>query len=660
MLSGGYSSGYVFQLIGIFAGILAICAYIYYLVTKDSRVYKFAGSLIILQAVSATICVLLLLYSLATNDFRLIYVANYTDSTLPMVYKLCALWGGQAGSLLFWAWLAAVFIAVELLRVRKGDKKYNSYMLLMGLVNATFFLFLCTAVDKMNPFELYAFTPREGGGMNPMLQNPGMVIHPPLLYIGFVGFIIPFAHAFASCCTKDTSTTWLTTSRPWTLFTWVFLTAGIVLGAWWAYVELGWGGYWAWDPVENASLFPWITSTAFLHAAIIYERKHRLKSWSYVLILVTFQLTIFGTYLTRSGIMTDSVHSFGLSPIGNFFLGFILVTSCIFLVSLFMNRNQLKDQADFNFLSREGIFFVAVLCFVALTLALMFYTMLPVITQNLLSDKKSVEIMSYNLVSIPFFIAIFLMAGLAPFMSYGQMEPKDLLKKYFPAGAAGLAVTFVAFVMGYRSIASLLLTFTATTVFIAFVILLYKMLKGGGISAIWKNRRLTGAVIIHIGLAMVAYGVIYSAFFSEKYFTERIRSNKVEVDERWIGSYNESFQFRNWTIQVGELEHADGANYHSDFVPITVLEGDKELVTLYPELRKYYKWQKDNYFAEVAYYSMLKGDLYVIFNGADENNRMLSISVIFQPLIIWIWIGSIVMCIGGLVAMLHRTRRKVE
>jgi cytochrome c-type biogenesis protein CcmF len=554
---------------------------------------------------------------------------------------LTALWGGQAGSLLFWAWLASIFIAIEVYRMRKHGKLYNSYMLIMGLFNATFILFLCTFVT--NPFEVnpYGLFPPDGNGMNPMLQNPGMIIHPPLLYIGFVAYVIPFAHAFASSATHDTSAYWVKTSRSWSLFAWVLLTAGIVLGAWWAYVELGWGGYWAWDPVENASLFPWITGTALLHAAVIYERKLRLKSWAYLLALITFELTIFGTYLTRSGIMTDSVHSFGKSALGIFFLLFIFISAAIFLVSMFNNRETLKDPADFNFISREGIFFLSILCFVALTLALIFYTMLPVLSEMLLSDKISVQQSSYNLVSTPFFIAIFLLAGLAPMMSFGQMQAGKLMKTYLPIFICALAVTIFAIVTGHKRLASLILTLTAATALFSFLLLSVRMVKNGGVKVFIKNRRMAGVVIVHIGLAITAFGVIFSGNYN--------RELAMTV------APGTSFTFEEYTLNVDTVRHSEEANYYSNYVPIQVMRGDSELTKMYPEIREYAN-RPDQVFGEVAYNSMLKGDLYVILNGYDLSKNMIQLTAIFQPLLSWIWVGSIIMCIGGLLGMTHRAK----
>ncbi len=627
------SQGFLIQVFALLLGFLAIVMYIMSINEKGrTSTFKIANGLLIAQTVLITVSVFMLLGALVASDFSLTYVYNYTDRSLPLVYKMTALWAGQAGSLLFWSWLASLFVAFELCRMRGQDPTYQSYVLLVSVITTTFFLILCTFITS--PFELMPVLRRDGQGMNPMLQNPGMIIHPPLLYIGFVGFMLPFAHAFAASSMKDTSTYWVRSARPWTVVTWVFLTAGIVLGAWWAYVELGWGGYWAWDPVENASLFPWITATAFIHAAIIYERRGRLKAWTYCLALITFVLTIFGTYLTRSGIMTDSVHSFGKSALGNFFVVFILAATVAFLISLYRNRKSLADSLDFNFTSKEGVFFIALLCFVALTLALVFYTMLPVLSENLLHNKISVQTTSYNLVSIPFFAAIFFLAGVGPLISYNRLNKRQFARLYIPVFAASLITVIVIAALGYRGIAPLVLSFTAATVFFSFLFQCIRMIAKSGISVCWRNRRFFGAAVVHIGLAMMAFGIVFSSFYS------------YEIDK--MATPNSTFVFDRYKLAVGNVEHEEVQNYSADFVQVDVYQNDELKFTLFPELREYRN--AENIYGEVAYYSMARGDLYVILQGYDLSQNIVRFTVIFQPLIVWIWVGCILMCLGAIYA----------
>lgn len=666
--------GSAFQTLGILAGVASFVLYLMSINDKSGgkSYHKYATYLLVAQAVLVTFAVLMLCIALVTSDFRYAYVVNYTDKALPFIYKLTALWAGQAGSLLFWGWLASIFAAIEIFRIRTYEQKYQAYVFLAAVFTSTFFLFICTFVTT--PFQMLDFYLRDGNGMNPMLQNPGMVIHPPLLYVGFVAFTIPFAHAFASSCKHDVTSYWVVASRPWAVLSWVFLTAGIVLGAWWAYVELGWGGYWAWDPVENASLFPWLTATAFLHAAIIYERKGRLKAWTYSLILITFELTIFGTYLTRSGIMTDSVHSFGQSALGNYFLIFIVITTVAYVIAMYKNRKSLSDNEEFNFASREGVFFVALLCFVALTIALIFYTMLPVIT-NFLGEKRSVQTASYNLVSIPFFTAIFFLAGIAPVVPYGAATAKKFLKAYLPIIAGALIILVVSIYCGFFSIAGVVLTVAAATTFMGFALLFVKIVKNGGIGAIFTARRAVGASLIHIGVALMAFGVIYSALYSiaDDYIITQDQTFEFPRKDRIWGDTStveyhkladpqkeENYKHRikaydnlNFTLS-SETVHMDQVkNFTSFYAPLDIEYNGKYLITLAPEIREYFttKQGKNNVYAEVSYYSMAKGDLYAILDGFDLDRDMIRIRIIYQPLIIWIWVGCVIMCIGAIYGM---------
>jgi cytochrome c-type biogenesis protein CcmF len=474
--------------------------------------------------------------------------------------------------------------------------------------------------------------------MNPMLQNPGMMIHPPLLYIGFVGFTVTFAHAFSALCNKDVSSVWIKRTRIWTLITWVFLTAGIVLGAWWAYVELGWGGYWAWDPVENASLFPWIAATAFIHAALMYERKDKLRGWSFFLILFTFELTIFGTFLTRSGIMTDSVHSFGESPLGAYFIFFIVLTAAVYLAVIFKNKAILEDKSDFNFSSKEGVFFIGLLCFSALNIALLFYTMLPVFSE-LFGNKISMGQRPYNVVSVVFFTVIFLMASFAPLLTYGETAPKHFLKTYIPAVILAVLITVFPITLGYTKPEAVVLTFTASLMLAVFLLTIIKALYKSGLGILIKNKRFTGAVIIHLGLALLAFGVIYSAFY------------QTELEKNT--TFSSTLEFGRYSISVGELAQEETLNYQSDYIPLHVEANGAFLTNLYPELRVYNNHSED-VIGEVAYYSLPRGDIYAILQGYDTGKNLVGLKIIFQPLIVWIWVGSILMCLGGIYAVIKR------
>jgi len=298
-----------------------------------------------------TLAAVAMIYALVTRDFQIEYVWKYTSRSLPMTYTVAAFYAGQKGSLLFWGWLLSIFAAIVISQNRRKNRELLPYVLTVLMTTTFFFAFLLIFVT--NPFETLNHVPFDGQGLNPMLQNPGMLFHPPTLFLGYVGFTVPFAFAIAALITGQLGDVWIKTTRKWTIFAWFFLTVGNLLGMEWAYVELGWGGYWAWDPVENASFLPWIVATAYLHSVMIQEKRGMLKVWNMVLIILTFLLTIFGTFITRSGLIA-SVHSFGETSLGWAFLFFLGVTSFI-AVGLLIQGFVDPDGADWDRVAQEGM-----------------------------------------------------------------------------------------------------------------------------------------------------------------------------------------------------------------------------------------------------------------------------------------------------------------
>jgi len=622
--------GNLFQLLGLFAGLAAFGMYVFSIQARSKTYSRYADWFLIAQTVLVSLASVVLIYALATSYFKMEYVAQYTDRALPFIYKISGWWAGQAGSLLFWGWLVAVYGLIEVIRIKNYDVKQRSTVLAVLSLTATFFLILTVFVTS--PFKELDFIPQDGMGMNPLLQNPGMLYHPPTLFLGYVGFTVVVGHALAALINRDYSSFWATDTRKWTMITWIFLTIGIVLGGEWAYVELGWGGYWAWDPVENASLLPWLTSTAFLHSIVIYERKGKLKIWSHILILLSFQMCLFGTFITRSGVL-DSVHAFGKSSLGYFFLVFMVGTSAIFLAYVFKNIKGLtQDETnEFNFFSREGMFFLANWFFVGLTLVIIVGTMMPILSGIFLPDKITVGIPYYNKVSSPFFLLILMASGLAPLLSYGDTPKDKIIKKTLPSIICAFIVMAVLYSLGYTNLLSVILfgitTFSAVTILIQ----LFSSVKRGGAKVLVSNRRYYGGLIVHIGLIFMAYGIIASSFYSQQ-------SDQVLAP-------GDSFQFKDYTLQVTDIKFSERENYVSAYAPVAVIKNGKKLFTLAPERRFYQK--NEEAFAEVAIRSTLKGDLYLILSSYSKVENYIGIQAVYQPIIAWIWIGCVLMCIGG-------------
>jgi len=616
--------------------------YVYAMQTKSKSYSRMADWFLIAQTAFATLASIVLIYALATGYFKMEYVAQYTDRALPFIYKISGWWAGQAGSLLFWGWLVTVFALIEIFRIKEYDIRQRSAVLAVAALTATFFLVLTVFVTS--PFKELDFFPQDGMGMNPLLQNPGMLYHPPTLFLGYVGFTIVVGHAFAALVSKDISSFWASDTRRWTLITWIFLTIGIVLGGEWAYVELGWGGYWAWDPVENASLLPWLTSTAYLHSIVMYERKGKLKIWSHLLILLSFQMCLFGTFITRSGVL-DSVHAFGKSSLGYFFLVFMISTTGIFLLYLFRMIKELSDADDkhFHFFSREGMFFIANWLFVGLTLVIIIGTMMPILSGIFLPDKITVGIPYYNKVSAPFFLMVLLASGLAPLLSYGMTGGNVIVKKIAPSTICAVIVTSAAFVMGYTNPLSLALTAVTTFSLATIVIQFGATFKKSGMSAFLSNRRYYGGLIVHLGVVLMAYGIIASSFYNS------------QVDR--VVAPGESFQFKGYTMQVSDIRFRQGGNYTSAYAPVAVIKDGKKLYTLAPE-RRFYSKNKEA-FAEVAIRSTLAGDMYLILSSYSRDENYVGIQAVYQPLIAWIWVGCIVMILGGLYGFSGRKQQNV-
>lgn len=633
------TAGLLLQLLALFSALGASVLYALAYKDKSESYLKLGNYTFLISVGSIIIASVILTISLAISDFSIRYVAQYTDLSLPLSYKLTAFWAGQAGSLLLWALLLVIFVAIEIFRLKDKDVNYRSIVYLVGSISSVFFIMLVAFVQ--NPFEAMDFIPRDGSGMNPMLQNPGMVIHPPTLYVGYVGFNIIFAHAFSTLVNKDFSTDWIKLTRSWTLIIWVFLTMGIVIGGWWAYVELGWGGYWAWDPVENASLIPWFTATAFMHSAYIYERKNKMKGWTFALILLTFELTILGTFITRSGVI-ESVHSFGRNVIGSFFLWFIFISAVIYIFTMYKNRKVFEDKEDFKYLSKEGIFFIANWLFVGITFVILFGTFLPWLSELFASEKVTVGLSYFNRVSMPFFMAILVASGIAPMIPFGGQKTGTFLKMLIPSAIFSFCAVVVAIILGYTLIAPLLLIAFIAFSFFTTLQKTVSMIRLNGIKSIVTMNRFYAAMLIHFSVAVMAFGVTMSAFYSKK------------VDE--VVNQDSVIALDNYVFEIGKIHTEKGANYISNYIPIEIHKNGKFISSAYPEMREYYG--EENIFAEVAYYSMFHGDLYFILSGFDLEQNLVRVQAIFQPFIVWIWAGCILMVIGGFYAIFNFRNKK--
>ncbi len=591
---------------------------------------------------------LLLLGCLLTGRFHVQYVYQYTNSTMPFFYKAAALWGGQNGSLLFWLLILCLFSSVVVWRHFRQNQELIPYVITTLSAISSFFLILL--IFSANPFDTLPFAVRDGQGLNPLLQNYYMVIHPPSLYFGYVGMSVPFAFAMAALISGRLDNQWILQIRKWTLTAWLFLSLGNLLGALWAYEVLGWGGYWGWDPVENAALIPWLTATAFLHSVIIQEKRGMLRIWNMVLVILSFLLTITGTFLTRSGIVS-SVHSFARSGIGYYFFWFLVISTLVPVFLLWHRRNELKSRHTLESLvSRESAFLFNNLILVGAALAILWGTIFPVLTEWVQQQKISVGPPYFNRVMVPIGLLLLLLTGVGPIVAWRKTSLAHLKKNFiWPTGSAiatSLAVslwitTSLPAVFSLSICAFVLVTILAE--YRRGVLARKRTLKEGWLVAflrlIRSNVRRYGGYIVHIGIVLMFVGFTGEAFKQEKELT--LRPEQVES----LGSY----KFRFNSMEPTRNRHKETLTAH-----ISVWKGDHYKGIVHPA-RIFYANQIPGGEAqtgtEIAIQRSLAEDFYVALLSFDFNRGEITVKVVINPLVQFIWIGGLFLILGTGVVM---------
>lgn len=590
------------------------------------------------------IAVLALLQLLLARDFNVEYVASYSSSTLPLWYTIAALWGGMKGSLLWWTFILAVCNTVVQVQNRRKNRDQMPYVTATMLVTGAFFLSLLVFIT--DPFERLPFTPTEGSDLNPLLQNYWMTIHPPSLYIGFVSTTVPFAFAVAAMATGKLGDAWIRTTRRWALFSWFFLSLGNLFGAAWAYVVLGWGGYWAWDPVENAAFMPWLTASAYLHSVMIQEKKDMLKVWNMVLVILTFALTIFGTFLTRSGVIS-SVHSFtqsGLGPFFLIFLGFILVISIgllLWRLPLLKSKNELESV-----FSREASFLLNNLLFVGICFTVFWGTVFPVLSEWVRGVKITVGPPFFNQVNAPLGLALMFLMGVGPIIAWRRASWSSLKRAFAIPVFIGIATGVIALVMGagnfYAIVAFSIAAFALATVFTEFwkgMRVRQTMMGEAPWTAlsrlIGKNRRRYGGYIVHVAMVMIFVGIVASSIFKIEIQTG------VEVGQ--------SVEIGGYTVRFDGVEDESSEHVEIRKAKLAVFEDGEQLGFVYPEKRFYKKPQQPT--TEVAIWSTIGADLYTVLGTYDTASRVGVFQIFLNPMISWMWIGGFVLFLGTVVCM---------
>lgn len=599
-----------------------------------------------------------LLLLLARSDFSVAYVANYTNRELPVLYKLTALWAGHDGSLLFWAWLLSVYSTSAVFRYRNSMRNFMPYVVMILMGTAVFFTFLVYFIS--NPFRVLVsqeaggaaelFIPADGRGLNPLLQHPAMAIHPPVLYLGFVGFAVPFAFAIAALITGKLGDAWFQMTRRWTLFAWLFLGAGIFLGGKWAYVELGWGGYWAWDPVENASLMPWLTGTAFIHSTMIQEKRGMLKRWNMALILLTYLLCIFGTFLTRSGIVS-SVHAFASSSIGPMFSAF-LAAGTVLSIALYIYRfGELKSENRLDsMISRESGFLFNNLLFLTAFFAVLWGTMFPVLSEAVKGVQITVGPPFFNRINTPLGLLLLFLTAVGPLFAWRRTSMESLKRNFLIPGTGALLTLIVLISLGMRHLYALIsFTLAAFVVFIVCIefhrgaLLRAKQIMRSYpyafLDMIRRNKRRYGSHIVHFAVALAFIGMAGAAFNTE------VQQEVAEGD---------SFGVRDYTVRIDKIEESRTPNYMVWTITMELMKGGAGVAVLKPEKRYYLASEQPT--SEVRIHSTLAEDVYAVFAGMNETTGKAVLKVYVNPLVNWFWIGGLGIVLGTILCMLPDRR----
>ncbi len=606
-------------------------------VVSINAVYA-VGALVILAAV-------ILWYGLLTDKFQVLYVWNHSERNLPNFYKFSALWGGQAGSLLFWTFILSIYSILVVSVNRRRHWQIIPYVSAVLLSTSIFFLTL--SVFAANPFAMADFVPTDGRGLNPLLQNYWMVIHPVMLYLGYVGMAIPFAFAVAALLSKRLQSGWVRTVRRWTLIPWLFLSIGILMGSQWAYLELGWGGYWAWDPVENASFLPWLTATAFLHSIVIQEQRGILKIWNMVLIWLTYFLVILGTFTTRSGVL-ESVHSFARSNIGPFFLVFMGLVLFGFLWLLFDRMPLLRDEQPIeSYTSREAAFMANNWLFTGIAFATLWGTFFPMFSEILTGERISVAAPFFNKVNGPLFLLLFILMGVAPLLGWRRTSVEAMKRQFTWPTVIGLLVAAAVAVFTrtvYPSIGLGVCAFATTTIVQEYVRGIRARRTATGentvvaMSNLWRrNGRRYGGYMVHLGMVLIAVAVIGNQFFQQ---TTNVTLGEGETVN--IGPYE---------LQYVSLTSDRQSNAVQIGAEIQVYrKGNTEPIAVMNPRRNIYDKTPEQPTSEVGLRMSFVEDIYVVLNGWENDGATATFSIFLNPLMIWMWIGGIVLAIGTLIA----------
>jgi cytochrome c-type biogenesis protein CcmF len=657
--------GYFLLSIAFLVCLYGVAAALHGARTRQERWVLSARNAMLLSGPLISLSALILLALLLTDHFEVQFVWSVTSRSMPAYLKVSSLWGGQAGSLVLWSWLLSAFACAAALRRWDRDREFLPWVIVVILVTLAFFLSLALFFD--NPFARLwqsadgrivaamfpaagaaLLIPPDGQGLNPLLRHPGMILHPPMLYLGFVSFVMPYAFGMAALLTRRSDDRWIRLTRRWALVAWLFLSIGLVLGARWSYDVLGWGGYWGWDPVEIAALMPWLTGTAFLHSVMIQEKRGMLKRWNMVLIILTYGLVLFATFLTRSGLLS-SVHAFAQSPIGPVFLVFI-GTACVLSLALLLSRwNDLGGEEHLtSLLSRETLFLVNNLLFLSIVVACFWGVVFPIISQLFTGQEITVGPPFYQRATGPLFAGLLLLMGIAPLSAWGNTTLKNLGRLILGPFLVSLILLGVLLAVARISDPGALLGFWLAGLVAS--VTLYEFWRGASarrranrellpvalVNLVARNRRRYGGHVIHLGVVLMAIGVVGTQFFQQQ-----TQATIAQGQEMQLGPYTLRYDsISEWTTQdQRDITRA----------VVSVLLGDRPVAELHP--RRDYYFAAQQIMSVPGVYSTAQGDLYLILVGWEPvASSGATFKIYLNPLVNFLWSGAVVFILGTLLA----------
>jgi cytochrome c-type biogenesis protein CcmF len=615
--------------------VYAVVAGTYAAWQKRRRLALSAQNALLAAFGSTLVAALVLWTALARRDFTFTYVSDHISRKLPLGYALSAFWGGQEGSLLLWLLILSAYSALAVFLNRRTRDLTAWVVPVLGGIGVFFAFMLCFV---SSPFATQP-APADGAGMTPSLQNPYMLAHPPMLYLGYVGLSIPFAFAMGALLSKRTDERWIVITRRWTLAAWLFLGVGQLLGAHWAYVEIGWGGYYAWDPVENAAFMPWLAATAFLHSVMIQEKRGMLKVWNMVLVALAFNLSIFGTFLTRSGVI-NSIHSFSQSPLGGWFLGFIVVATTFSVALIWWRLPLLRARTKLeSLLSREATFLYNNLLLVAFCLTILWGVVYPLLTEALRGETRSVSKPYYNFFLHSFGLPLLLLMGIGPLVAWRRASWRSLGRMFVVPFAVAAVTGVVLLALGFGSSAPGILAYTFSAFVGASIVLEFvrgTRATGSVVTLVSRNRRRYGGYLVHVAILLFAIGVAGSSAY------QTVRERGLQPGQ-WMN-------VAGYTLTYRRLETTQMSNHQAIRAVVDVSRGRSHVTTLHPGKNTYPVEQMTSNEVSIYHDPRTIGDLFLIADQVDKNGT-LYLKALDKPLVNLIWIAGFVFVFGSLVAL---------